>query len=371
MNIIQDGPDVVYVRFKVGMIAIDDAKQQIKPDVDIFVYWTPTYKVKNVDKGRKGRFKNLIGKPEWVPHFDFANECEEALVTDESYWYDDHENLIFGRLNVIPHLQERFNYQSFPFDRLICDIQILCNNVIFKAWEAKDFPVELSLRESTWLIQANLNGLADTFQLKHCFAEIENDECSSSSQVSIDMLLERRAGFYLRNFIFVYFLIILTQTTMLVFPFNQSRFEFALALSLTSVAFQFVTTTQVPKSAYLTSLDTYMILGFILVAFRFLGDILMQTLFELPTGENTTCTKIDSQETVCDVDFVFTMALSGIWTLGSLAYMIFGKSLLQSPWRKLMRVDGKTIATTQETIGAGSITVIEKPFTASIFDHTS
>mmetsp|Transcript_21173 Transcript_21173/g.34485 ORF Transcript_21173/g.34485 Transcript_21173/m.34485 type:complete len:389 (-) Transcript_21173:20-1186(-) len=328
------------VRFKVGVIDIDDVQQVFKPDVNIFFY----YKLEGdkwIDKSnlRGGvRFENLLEKPLWVPNFDFSNEVEEPLITDESFWYDSKLDLVFGRINVIPTIQERFDHHKFPFDRQVLDIQLMSNNTELFAWKKArgEYPVELSLKRPEWLVQCELSSMADAWDLFDIQTQISNDPDALSSAVHFLIFLERSSAFYIWNIAFVHFLIISAQTCMFVFPFDESRFDFSMQLALTTVAFKFVTTTLVPKTAYLTSLDSYMLAGLLLLSFRFCGDTLMQVHFDLPTdsgsGYKAACENIKEEFTICEMDWYLTGFLTVAWTAISIVYMLFGGRLLRPDW---------------------------------------
>ena len=78
------------------------------------------------------------------------------------------------------------------------------------------------------------------------------------------------------------------------FPYAQERFEFAITLALTTpvvttVAFQFVIRDLVPKTAYLTILDKYTLVGLGFIAARFLADLGMQIDPTVLPADGRTC----------------------------------------------------------------------------------
>ena len=64
---------------------------------------------------------------------------------------------------------------------------------------------------------------------------------------------------YIYNFVLVLFTLVLICPAAIVISFEdvQDRFAYVVALMLTAVAFKFITSTMVPKTAYLTYLDCY------------------------------------------------------------------------------------------------------------------
>ena len=74
------------MRFKLGVLEMDDVAQTIRVDVNCFFYFEPVDKV-DLQGDHHVRFEN-ISRPAWIPHFDFANEIHEVLCTDESFWLE-------------------------------------------------------------------------------------------------------------------------------------------------------------------------------------------------------------------------------------------------------------------------------------------
>jgi len=360
-----DDDDVrkIYIRIKLGMIDINDVDQQYRPDVDIFFYYAASEEDKKdlghtVKKKNKKihYFQNLMkvdGEwPFWTPHFDFDSEVEVALVTDESYWLshdDDGKIYIFGRVNMVPKLQNRINHTAFPYDRQILFVELLSNNCLFERWNRdNDCPHELKLFYDQWHIQGELNSLADTWDLDRVRIKIEqsnpfdrnNSEgaLSLSSKANLFMYIQREPEYYTYNISLMLFFIVLLNCWIVNFPFDESRFDFALNLVLTQIAFRFVISNIVPRTSYLMYLDKYMQIGFILLVVRFIvdwGQILIFTIPSVQAGDDFRCVwKINSefslvdQPSICKSDFYITLILMGLWTVASVCF------LFPNNWRR-------------------------------------
>ena len=74
------------MRCKLGVLHLDDVAQTIKVDVNTFFFFKPVENIEHVGT-QHVRFEN-IERPNWIPSFDFADEIEEVLCTDESYWLE-------------------------------------------------------------------------------------------------------------------------------------------------------------------------------------------------------------------------------------------------------------------------------------------
>merc|ERR1712125_264475 len=110
---------------------------------------------------------------------------------------------------------------------------------------------------------------------------------------------ERCSSYYIWNIVFVYFLIIFAHAGMIAYPYNETRFDFAMTLALTTVAFKFVTSTLVPKVSYLTYLDRYMLSGLAILGVRFIVDVCLQVFMTVPIGEEGArgeCTEANENE---------------------------------------------------------------------------
>jgi len=308
----------VHIRVKLGMAEINDVRQQYRPDVDIFFYYKATPsdmkkikrsfivdmkgKEKKKEEKKKNRmlvstkstrvhdYKNINMDdnewPMWTPHFDFESEVDQVLVTDESYWINMKTRLIFGRKNMVPNLQNRINHTAFPYDRQILHIDLLSNNCLFECWNMhNNCPKELKLFYERWHIQGELNALADAWDLVRVLIKIEKDVKAISSHATLLMYIQREPEYYTYNISIMLFLIVCLQNWILSFPFDESRFDFALNLVLTQIAYRFVVQGLVPRTSYQMYLDKFMLLGFVLLICRFIIDFWLTLSFEIPPAE--------------------------------------------------------------------------------------
>ena len=145
---------------------------------------------------------------------------------------------------------------------------------------------------------------------------------------------------------FVYSLIVAAQGGLIVFPYAQERFEFSVTLALTTVAFQFVTRDLVPKTAYLTILDKYTLVGLGFIAIRFIADLAMQIdPTALPADGRTCPPPVAGEFTVCSIDLVVTLVLLALWGLATLFIWMLEwcPSLIKKPWANVNEGDPETL----------------------------
>lgn len=279
----------------------------------------------------------------------FLSSCLRSEQCDVFCCCSTKTGLVFGRMNWIPSIQERFDHQRFPFDRQIIDIQMMMNNCQLKKWELdsiNEYPPELSMDEPDIVAITELNAAADAWDLKTMLAHTVNDPTNKSSIVHFQVFLERASTFYFWNIVMVYFIIISLQVVLIAFPYNETRFEFSLTLALTTVAFMFVTTAMVPKTTYLTFMDKYMLSGLLVLFLRFGVDLAIQLVMEeeLPFNDisgRASCTEENANSfglTPCFVDAVATAVLTGFWLIYSvfiaLCTFVF-PGLIRMKWEKI------------------------------------
>mmetsp|Transcript_12505 Transcript_12505/g.18355 ORF Transcript_12505/g.18355 Transcript_12505/m.18355 type:complete len:400 (-) Transcript_12505:146-1345(-) len=328
----------VHVRLKICMVKIDDVSQQYKPHVNIYFYFKPEDPI-NAETPRKGggRFVNLDTDPSWKPHFDFENQVNKAIVNDESYWIDTHTGIIFGRIDLIPHIQGRFDHQPFPFDRQILRIKLLSNNCLFQRWEKNndDCPMVLRLTEEKWQFQCELKALTDSWRLEDATLEIESNVEDLGSSGTVSIFLQRKSKYFIVNIGFVIFLIMMAQGCLFLFPYNQSRLEFSITLMLTVVVFKFVMQYQIPHTSCLMSLDRYMLFGLCELGLRFLVDACTLGLLDKPAGSGGYRQNCDLEQSICAIDQWATAILSSIWIIVSFVYLALGDCFLRPSWESL------------------------------------
>ena len=183
-----------------------------------------------------------------------------------------------------------------------------------------------------------LNAVADAWDLKDLVTHALNDDKNKSSIVHFQVFLEREAEYYFWNIAMVYFIIIFLKVVLVAFPYTEGRFDFAMTLALTTVAFMFVTTTMVPKTSYLTFLDKYMLVGLLLLAVRFMIDlgIILGLERELPFGDEGIRKSCEDENinsfgvSPCAIDYTATALLAAIWLLYS--FYVIGCTFLFQEW---------------------------------------
>ena len=222
-----------------------------------------------------------------------------------------------------------------------------------KRWEITsndEFPPEVSMDNPNWIAQCELNAVADAWDLKDLVTHAINDSKNKSSIVHFQVFMEREAEYYFWNIAMVYFIIIFLKSVIVAFPYTEARFDFAMTLALTTVAFMFVTTTMVPKTSYLTFMDKYMLIGLFLLFTRFLVDLGIILGFErtLPFGEegirgSCAVQGVEGPLNACVVDYVATILLGSIWLTYSIYFAIVTflfQEWVRPSWEKLNKKEG-------------------------------
>merc|ERR1711862_8257 len=109
------------------------------------------------------------------------------------------------------------------------------------------------------------------------------DEVELSSKAIILLYIQREHEYYTFNISITIFLIIILQNWLPNFPYNSTRYNFALTLVLTLITFRFVTQSLIPLTSYLKYLEKYILVAFALLMFRFCTDYLLILMYNTPT----------------------------------------------------------------------------------------
>merc|ERR1711907_326864 len=211
--------------------------------------------------------------------------------------------------------------------------------------------------------------MADTWSVNNFGVEIQNSKTCGIAKVKCTVSLERDADFYTWNMGLTFALIITAQAFVYAFPyFDGKRYQFLMTLALTAVAFKFTASKQIPKCNYMTFADKYMILGFVTIFARLLGEFYLEFRFQHVgcDGDSFDIVNGTEFENPCVLtDWMITIATTGTWITASIVYIAFGERWLRPAWTDVVEEDLRSwfnplraLDATVTTISAG-VTAIE------------
>ena len=146
------------------------------------------------------RFENIT-EPLSIPHMVFANEVQtdndaednQVGYTDRSFWLDTKTGVLFGRINCTATFRERFDHRAFPFDRQIIELKMLFKNCYIQKWQLvnpMEYPPDLKMGELDWILQTQINGIADEWDMKKLNACELNNPRNKTGTMKIQIFIQ-------------------------------------------------------------------------------------------------------------------------------------------------------------------------------------
>ncbi len=266
--------------YLVDITRIDEISNTFTAEVDVFVSWqdsalafdpeaegamTQIYSGKDAEILRRGHWSAQIYPTNPVGKFGAGGE---KMVV-----YPDGRVELLARINAT--LRTRLDYRNFPFDT-----QVL-------PFELESFPWN---RDQVRLVaDREHTGYGQLFALTEWeVTGLEIDQYERSrvrdvvpfSNLVFKISIERDSGFYLWKIFLT--VIIIVSLTWVVFWMSGEGLGRRAGISssgiLTVIAYQFVTTSSLPKVSYLTVADKVMILSIVFIAATMVESVLVDSL---------------------------------------------------------------------------------------------
>eukprot|EP01084_Bolivina_argentea_P088523 159826_1 len=260
-------PTDIYPWFEITVQSIDVTRQTWNASVEIHLFWQD------------------ISLPAIHPSFDevgfilddddvpikltevFENKLGEQVQSLE-YKYFSETSTVYMVLVVQVTFVERMELERFPMDRQFLGMDFngwvkkgnwnwIPN--IYPSWVPKEFHKTFAVRMLSSITE---------YEMLSPWIDFNVEE----QPLSIQLRVDRLPGFYFGSIILPNFLIVLAAFASFPIPIDDSdkqfisdRLSVSVTLMLTAVAFRYVVTDQLPKVAYLTIMDYYLLFGFIML----------------------------------------------------------------------------------------------------------
>jgi len=199
----------------------------------------------------------------WWPHPEFVNE-DDPVSTENLTLLVHSDGTVEYRSRFGGHLATNFNLHAFPFDEQELYVEIesfewASDTMVFLAQEGiVGFSDEFHIPE--W----NVMDITEKIESKK-----EPRDHSEFSEFSAIIHIKRDPGVYTTKVMIPLGIIILI--SMVIFWMEPKSFEDRLGTSmtglLTAVAYQFISSQNLPKHVYNTYLDSYVFLSFLAILF--------------------------------------------------------------------------------------------------------
>lgn len=315
------------------LIKVDDVTQRFDMDFGLITQWIEPERDDDCDYSEMTR---LNEKPIWTPELLFYGTTGEMTnLLEPSYFRL--KNIYYGYNNWIITFKDTLELERFPFDRQVLNIRGFSTNAEFI-----DFQPELGIPpcvfESHAYSAIRLIAPHDTW-----LAESVSCECTkegNDSEISISMRLTRRPEFYILNIVFVNFLIVMISLSVYVIDAQDfaSRLGILETNLLTAVAFKFVINSWVPNVSYLTLLDKYIILTFVIIFAIVVASFTMHFLNEDDANK---------------LNNIFTYTTASLWIFVHLMIII-------SYYFQLLTPSWAYVEANQDDSGGEAYTLIQK-----------
>jgi len=230
---------------------------------------------------------------------------------------------------------ERMELDQFPFDAQFLNMQLMyrTDDYFFLSecpeWLKKDDrhllfnthrPIKLTVKDS----------LKSQWKIEEPWIDMRQDRGDYNFPFSLIRLRVRREpAFYLFNGVLPLFLVIVCSFASFVMPveeFLDGKLGYIITLLLTTAAFQYALSSDLPKSQESTMVDVYILYAYGILSFFTLEIAVAYKLYDLG---------LDTMAAVFDYVTVGVFALIWLWKSGQFLYMWWRISHSEIDWHKL------------------------------------
>jgi len=294
------------MRVSLTLLNIDDLKNEFDVDFELNLHYAV-----EPDPNADGKITKIPVPEEFKPEILFYNG--EEKLTQEFFFLNKKEGVVFACYNWTVTFREHLELRRFPFDRQILSMAFFSTNCYFKDWSYSPIPEELLINPIFIATPLENWTLVDFCQKPY----------GHDFEYYMYVSVERRVQYYWWNIILILFLLVMISfTTVALSPSNiGDRQGFTLTLILTAVAYKYVIAQQLPKVNYLTTLDKYVVISFLIIG---LGAVENFVLAFVAQNHASLARRID---------IIYTSVLAGFWILMHIFFLCSSKYLRQS-WEK-------------------------------------
>jgi hypothetical protein len=293
------GPLEVTFSINVNAIhSINDVDESADVDVDLVFIWNdPRICVPN--PARPGEFRlreGLTWDDVWNPAVCLINGIESELVTGYTIINSGGEPRVSMNCNWMAKVKAPLDLRMFPFDEQVVPLIIrsewyTSNQLKFVVTSAQRKDLREFLSSEVRLNEFNISAVKALSRVHQyrMLAGLVDEADTLHDELRIEFHVARRAAYYLWKVVFLYLLVItMSASTFLFDPQDsQTRTSISVTLFLTAVAFHFVISATLPRVAYNTRLDKFIILMYGGIFIAFAQTVIMFRLYKYGLSEDT------------------------------------------------------------------------------------
>ena len=254
--------------YLIDITNIDETRNTFDVELDVVVSWTDSRMA--FDPKAAGTDRRVHVGPEaekifdglWTAQIVLANPVGQMGIGARKVTvHADGQVEISAQINST--LRTNLDYRRFPFDSQVLPIileSFAWNNSVVELVMDPDrtgFAPEFSLAE--WNVEALDSNAGDVLRVR---------DAVPFSNISYEIRIQRQSGYYLWKIFLT--VIIIVSLTWVVFWMSDERLGRRAGISssgiLTVIAYQFVTTSTLPRVSYLTVADRVMTVSIIMIA---------------------------------------------------------------------------------------------------------
>jgi hypothetical protein len=316
---------------------VDEAAETFTLDFDMHMTWRDPSLVD---------VKEPDWEKAWSPMIIFRNDISAIQISKKIFVSDPSRGIVFCYLKYYATFYEILELNAFPFDRQILHIDISSfrpsRELRFQQFPGRQnriFATPISMwdvvttKESTDDYVGSGAGRALSSSAPPTIVTREEDLIASADgllypRARFEVRIERRCEWYLWNVVLVtWALVTMSAVVYAIDPADVAdRMAVNVTLVLTVIAFKFTFASEVPKKAYLTWMDKYLVAAFILLV--------------LQSGQITMASRLSSKSSSffwCED--MFAVVVYGTWTLYHAFLAIFSRWLYPS-WERVVHSQG-------------------------------
>ena len=267
-------------------------EETFTPLLSFTLDWTDDGAIEKSEGSGSGWVLKVDEDELWRPFMDFENLVERADKLDDTVGVFTQQgrpiiNQFRRHINVLrPH---KLDLKEFPFDTLQLDV------VLSFGWDSTEIQIVPGLIEAADIVQSTpeyvLTSLTATVGDRRYGYFDRYDKSSAYPHLTITMQLARRPFYYIIRLVGTLCAITCMEyTSFLLEPSALSdRFGVSSSVVLAAIGIHYTAAENLPKVPYLTRLDKYMFLCYLLIFVSFVENIVAFKVNQgLPSGPRET-----------------------------------------------------------------------------------
>eukprot|EP00931_Biecheleriopsis_adriatica_P002902 TRINITY_DN10407_c0_g1_i1.p1 TRINITY_DN10407_c0_g1~~TRINITY_DN10407_c0_g1_i1.p1 ORF type:complete len:438 (-),score=71.78 TRINITY_DN10407_c0_g1_i1:56-1369(-) len=266
--------------------------------------------------------------PEWTPKFRVRgtkSEQREAMYTTEE---NDGKTYVHGEVNTLVTISEAFELYKFPNDCQDLTIELLSINPCSQCQWVSPAEGELVRLNTAGINLDDFSLLRKVPVTKNLYLERRHRHLHSCMKVKVKVV--RQSRYYIINVALIMFLICsFVLCAWAVHPGAiADRWSVDFSLLLTAVAFKLIINDMLPRLSYLTTLDIYVLFGFLFIALATFSHSTLPLYFHGKMDYSALTLpplSVEGEQEVIDADLISFYAFAGGWLLWNIMFSIYFK----------------------------------------------